>query len=476
MNRFSDSASENALMGYISEHGFDKIPAAYIPTPDEITDERWQPIYAAAHALHGTSLGVTHISIAFSLMTPEMERRLTELFPLGWRDWHTHTDKTLNFNPAGIAEACKTIRVLAAKRKSTRIGQQVLDGDIEPAEAAEILKGIADTHHSSSLLGMLAARQFDPKNPPPKARPVYEMARKVICTPGNLTAITGKSKSGKSAVVGAFIGASLGKDGDTLMIDSSNHEGRALVHFDTEQSPADHHLSVATGLFRVKAMDRPDWLKSYRIADIRTSQRVEMLECALEASAKQCGGIHSVILDGVADFLMDPNDAKEAFALVERLHGLAVKYDTPILNVLHINPGSENNKTRGHLGSQLERKAESNLVVEKGEDGVSTIYSTVSRHAHVTKSDGPRFKWDDARMMHVTVESERTERKAETSERLRFIADEVFGTGAMKYTAARDAIRKAAGVKDARAEGMFTEMRRAGIISKDPAGFWQIAQ
>ena len=38
-------------------------------------------------------------------------------------------------------------------------------------------------------------------------------------------------------------------------------------------------------------------------------------------------------------------------------HQLAIEYDCVFMTVLHENPNSDFGKTRGHLGSQLSRKA-----------------------------------------------------------------------------------------------------------------------
>jgi hypothetical protein len=88
------------------------------------------------------------------------------------------------------------------------------------------------------------------------------------------------------------------------------------------------------------------------------------------------------------------NDPDEAFAFIEEWQQLADKYQMVIVCVRHENPGSETGKTRGHLGSQLERKAESNLRLLK-EDIVTVIYREKSRGAHIPKDKGPRFHWSD---------------------------------------------------------------------------------
>jgi hypothetical protein len=113
-------------------------------------------------------------------------------------------------------------------------------------------------------------------------------------------------------------------------------------------------------------------------------------------------------LDGGADFVADVNDAAESNAFVATRHDLAIKHDCPIVGVVHFNPGSE--KSRGHLGSQLERKAETNLALEKDADESTVIYSTKNCRAGIPKGIGPRFRFDPAAGMHVSVASRQSAR------------------------------------------------------------------
>src|SRR5262249_9188485 len=112
---------------------------------------------------------------------------------------------------------------------------------------------------------------------------------------------------------------------------------------------------------------------------------------------------HSIVIDGVADLVADVNDAVECNAFVAELHALAIRFDCPITVVIHINPGSETGKTRGHLGSQLERKAETNLRLDK--DGeVTSVWSEKQRRAPILKGKGPRFQWGSEAGMHVSIQ------------------------------------------------------------------------
>jgi hypothetical protein len=82
-------------------------------------------------------------------------------------------------------------------------------------------------------------------------------------------------------------------------------------------------------------------------------------------------------------------------------------------------------KTRGHLGSQLERKAESNLRLSK-EGETITVYAERARHAHVTKENGPRFQWSHEEGMHVSVEPAAVTKASTKQQELAAFAAEVF--------------------------------------------------
>jgi hypothetical protein len=131
---------------------------------------------------------------------------------------------------------------------------------------------------AAKFAAILSSRIFDAKNPRPPAQPIYEINGQCICTPGNITAVSAHIKSGKSAFVGALIAASFGLDGDTLSVDSANPHELALIHFDTEQSPADHHNLIRIALSRVNQEEAPPWLRSYRIADVPLVERFALLE------------------------------------------------------------------------------------------------------------------------------------------------------------------------------------------------------
>lgn len=286
-------------------------------------------------------------------------------------------------------------------------GQRIADDLEMPLSAVIDLK-----HHLDSAIEQTTGvpnyenRRFDSARIPPPLRPVFQIGGVPISTPGNITSIASAVKVGKSGFVEAMLASTMASkvsEADTLGIYSENPASRAVVHIDTEQSPDDHWHLVSRAVRRARQGHAPDWLRSYCFTGLEAWAAWAALKDCVKRAANEFGGIHSIFLDGFADFVRDVNDPGECNPLVGELHALAVKFDCPIIGVIHFNPGSE--KTRGHLGSQIERKSETNLALEKDKEGVTQVWSTKQRRAPILKGTGPRFTWSDQAGMHVSVES-----------------------------------------------------------------------
>lgn len=251
----------------------------------------------------------------------------------------------------------------------------------------------------------LKDRSYDSTRIIPKPAAIYRTADTTICTPGNITAIYSEAKAGKSSVMGAMLAATMvpeGQDADTLGIFGPNPQQKAVIHFDTEQSPYDWQQVIHTALRRAKLAKPPKWFHSFTLTGLPAHECRRLIFATMRRLHRAHNGIHSVHIDGVADIVVNPNDENECFPVITELHAAAIEYDTAILNVLHMNPGSENQKGRGHLGSQLERKAESNLTLEK--DGDTTLlYATKQRGKRITRDHAIAFAWSEEEEMHVSA-------------------------------------------------------------------------
>jgi len=110
------------------------------------------------------------------------------------------------------------------------------------------------------------------------------------------------------------------------------------------------------------------------------------------------------------------------------LRTLSIKYSCPVVCVLHENPSKEGgqNKTRGHLGSHLERKAFASLTLSKDADGVVSVFSGNSRKLHIAKDGAPSFVWSDDAGMHLTCQPAAPKKRSAASYKLTELAARVF--------------------------------------------------
>jgi hypothetical protein len=259
---------------------------------------------------------------------------------------------------------------------------------------------------------------------------------------------------------------------DTLGFAAENVDGKAVCHFDTEQSPFDHDALIRRALRRAWITEPPPWFFSYCLTDLDIRDRKLVIEAAVTEAGESCGGMFAIIIDGVADLCLSPNDEGESLAFVGNLHAEAVKHDCAIVTVLHENPGSEAGKMRGHLGSQLERKAETPLRLQKDPaTGITTVWSDRCRHNHIPKDDGSCFQWSDEKQMHVSIGSAREIKAGAKADKSRQEAARAFdGAETLTHAALVKAIEATTGLSERTAERRVVTYQIDGVTVKLPSG------
>jgi len=75
--------------------------------------------------------------------------------------------------------------------------------------------------------------------------------------------------------------------------------------------------------------------------------------------------IRFVLLDGLLDFIANPNDPTEGTNFIVWLFTMAAKYDKAIFCTIHGNRGDENGKAKGWIGDVFQRKATCFLLLRK---------------------------------------------------------------------------------------------------------------
>ncbi|MGA3008435.1 MAG: hypothetical protein ABSE59_11160, partial [Opitutaceae bacterium] len=224
--------------------------------------------------------------------------------------------------------ALRVISEAWARRTCASIADRLAKDTMSAHEARAELDRVEET--LSALGGGAMQARIDASRlrldiEPPPLRVVFTLSGVSIATPGNLAVISAQAKAGKTAVIGAAIGSAMSQDPtcDFLGINGFNAKGFAVVHVDTEQAPADHWAIAKTALCRARTDNPPAWLDSYSTAGWSAAERRAGLPHMLRMAKLAHGGVHAVFLDGVADFVADPNAGDECFPFVDWLASLS---------------------------------------------------------------------------------------------------------------------------------------------------------
>lgn len=245
-------------------------------------------------------------------------------------------------------------------------------------------------------------------NPTPEPVPVVSIHGIPICTRQSISMLSGPSKGGKTAITSVIsagaIATSNGYDGCEFIEVHHNEDLHAILHVDTEQSIYHHYRNHKNSILKRARIERePEHFYSYNIRSLNLNEYRDKLQGLFNALKEKHGGIHLVIIDGVADFITSPNDEAEANGIVDFFGHLATNFDTTIILVLHLNPGTD--KERGHLGSQLQRKCESVLTIskDKGSD-ISVLEAKILRSGGNSDFSPIRYQFDKSKGYHTFLE------------------------------------------------------------------------
>ena len=334
-----------------------------------------------------------------------------------------------------------------------------------------------DTIYSETM-SALKSCEVDFNNPPPVAQMVVSVNDVPLGTQGNILCITGGEGTGKSNYVTALIAGAIGqseknkdKAMDTLGVSvSENSKRKAILFYDTEQSEVQTYKNITNLLKRCGQETMPEYLKAYCLTGMSRKERLQAIIQSMDKFHYQFRGIHMVVIDGIADLIKGANDETESIAVVEELYRLAGIYNTCIVTILHFIPSGL--KLRGHLGSELQRKAAAILSIEKDTDpSVSVVKALKVRDGSPLDVPIMQFAWDKDVRMHVYLgEKPKEEKEKRKEDELVAVARDIFGRqDFITYVDLAEQIQAILDVKERTAKSYIKFMREKEIIRKDPS-------
>lgn len=266
-----------------------------------------------------------------------------------------------------------------------------------------------------------------------------------VCTRGNISMVVGLPGARKSflctGIAGAFLSSScIGLKGEI--------DGGKLLWLDTEQ--ADGHVArIGRRLNRIVGNEEninDSRIKIHRLREYAPDKRRKVMESCVKMYRPDF-----IVVDGVADLITDANDVSQSTAIVNDLMRISKEYDCHILVVVHANVGSE--KARGHLGSEVLRKAETVITVKADGETSKCIFAKTRDKRPSDFSFGVEYG--------LPVSSDGV-----IDDSLRSIMEEIIGESGTSYNQLDTDLQTKLSIKKTASQKRIAEAIRQGIIVK----------
>jgi hypothetical protein len=250
-------------------------------------------------------------------------------------------------------------------------------------------KGIID--YSDSVEGVTDKCRVDLTKEYPKLEFLLKCDNTGVFPKGDIQAIKGKAKSGKSTLILTLSAALLKGDFNGFQAVNNNV---GVLYVDTEQNARN------TQLFSLKLYKLCDWdtrkertrFAAYSLRGETPEMRCAVIEYLMEELRPDI-----IFIDGIRDLIADFNDISESGDIVGRLMRLSQEYNAAVCVVLHENKADGN--MRGHLGTEITNKC-SEVYKVTNDKGVMRIEQTECRNipvkdfAFTINADGLPDSWD----------------------------------------------------------------------------------
>ena len=432
------------------------------------------------------SLSAHHFhAICFNSETATIPENVIESLQLRFR----HIILLYDADETGVRESDRQANLLEAYKvqqlqlplKGTKTEKDISDyfalGN-EEEDFRKLLDKLFSQMYAQTMM-MLRSCEIDYDNPPDASKSVVAVNGVPLGTQDNLFCITGGEGTDKSNYIAAILAGTLGAERldaeQTLGLEvTPNPKGLAVLHYDTEQSEAQLHKNLGKTLRRASLTAVPEFYHSLYLASLSRKDRLKLIRESMDLFHHKHGGIHLVVIDGIADLIRSANDETESIAIVDELYRLAGIYNTCIICVLHFVPNGI--KLRGHIGSELQRKAAGILSIEKDENPEYSVVKALKvRDGSPLDVPMTLFGWDKALDMHVYrgEKSKEDKDKRKSNELHAVIRDAFRSATRLSYQQLCEILMRELDIKDRTAKKYIAYMKEQGILIQDCQGNYQ---
>jgi len=347
------------------------------------------------------------------------------------------------------------------------------------AKDLKVLLNDMFTNMYAQTMMILQSCEIDYDNPPDASKSVVAVNGVPLGTQDNLFCITGGEGTGKSNYIAAILAGTLGSERlqaeQTLGLEvTANPKGLAVLHYDTEQSEAQLYKNLEKTLRRAGIKSVPEFYHSLYLASLSRKDRLKIIRESMDLFHHKHSGIHLVVIDGIADLIRSANDETESIAIVDELYRLAGIYNTCIICVLHFVPNGI--KLRGHIGSELQRKAAGILSIEKDDNPEYSVVKALKvRDGSPLDVPMMLFGWDKKADMHIYrgEKSKEDKERRKTDELLAVVKSAFRAKLKLSYQELCDVLMREMEIKDRTAKKYIAYMKEQRILSQDTSGNYQ---
>ena len=225
----------------------------------------------------------------------------------------------------------------------------------------------------------ILARRITPDTTVPQHDFLFRWGDKPCYARGELVALTGKAKSGKTFVCSILM--ALAVRAQLMGLARLHDTPLRVVWIDTEQSEDSTHEILCHRIGALIGQPIPD--NQYYVYNLRRDNWQDRLAWAELCIVQNKPDL--VIFDGIRDVVGDINNYTEAQTVLDKLLSLASWSQACIVCVLHQNKALEDKTLRGALGTELQNKSYETYECQKDPDTrLFTLRQTATRKYDIT--------------------------------------------------------------------------------------------
>jgi hypothetical protein len=213
-------------------------------------------------------------------------------------------------------------------------------------------------------LDLLKSRRAKLNYQPAKENLILKIQDQSIGNTQSFVCFQGLPKAGKSLFVTSTIASAFYSDGLFGINLTPIYSRPKIAFFDTESSESDFYKIIDRINYQIGTRDLPSNVDMFLCREDTHYDIINMINSYLENN-RDCSVL---IIDGIADLLSNFNDVIESNAIIQWLKRISKIYDLLIICVLHLT--KKDKLSLGHLGSFMDRKAQSVLICEKKDDNL----------------------------------------------------------------------------------------------------------